>query len=103
MCLGHESNGEFAGESGRLHREWWRTENLRFFSNSQDVENQRKRLGNKKAERCVRPAKRQKMVAHFLKNQEYSLLYNILIINALYISQHADLQFLINLPVSFLS
>ena len=31
MCLGHESNGEFAGESGRLHREWWRTENLRFF------------------------------------------------------------------------
>ena len=44
-----------------------------FFSNSQDVENQREKLGNKKAERGVRPAKRQKMVGHIFKNQEISL------------------------------
>lgn len=31
MCPGHETDGEFAEESGNLHREWWQTENLRFF------------------------------------------------------------------------
>ena len=60
MCPGHEANGEFAGDSGNLHREWWRTENLRFSLISQVVENQRTNLENKKAERCVRSAKRQK-------------------------------------------
>ena len=60
MCPGHEANGEFAGESGNLHREWWRTENLRFSLILQVIENQRSKQGNKKAERCVRPAKRQK-------------------------------------------
>ncbi len=60
MCPGHEANGEFAGESGNLYRKWWRTENLRFSLILQVVENQRTKLGNKKAERCVRSAKRQK-------------------------------------------
>ena len=60
MCPGHEANGEFAGESGNLHREWWRTENLRFSLILQVIENQRSKLENKKAERCVRSAKRQK-------------------------------------------
>ena len=63
MCLGHETNGEFAGDSGNLHRKWWRTENLRFSLILQVAENQRTNLGNENAERCVRPAKRQKMVA----------------------------------------
>lgn len=60
MCPGHEANGEFAGESGNLHREWWRTENLRFSLILQIVENQRSKQGNKKAGRGVHPAKRQK-------------------------------------------
>ena len=60
MCPGHEANGEFAGDSGNLHRKWWRTENLRFSLILQVIENQRSKQGNKKAERCVRPAKRQK-------------------------------------------
>ena len=60
MCPGHEANGEFAGESGNLYREWWQTENLRFSLILQIVENQRSKQGNKKAERGVRPAKRQK-------------------------------------------
>lgn len=60
MCPGHEANGEFAGESGNLHREWWRTENLRFSLILQIVENQRSKQGSKKAGRGVHPAKRQK-------------------------------------------
>ena len=60
MCPGQETNGEFAGESGNLHREWWRVENLHFSLILQVAENQRSKQGNKKAERCVRPAKRQK-------------------------------------------
>ena len=60
MCPGHETDGEFAGESGNLYREWWQTENLRLSLILQIVENQRSKLGNKKAERGVRPAKRQK-------------------------------------------
>ena len=60
MCPGHEANGEFAGDSGNLHRKWWRTENLRFSLISQVVENQRTKQGNKKAGRGVHPAKRQK-------------------------------------------
>ena len=63
MCPGHETNGEFAGESGNLHREWWQMENLHFSLILQVAENQRLKQENKKAERCVRPAKRQKMVA----------------------------------------
>ena len=60
MCPGQETNGEFAGESGNLHREWWRVENLHFSLILQVAENQRSKQGNKKAERCVRSAKRQK-------------------------------------------
>lgn len=63
MCPGHETDGEFAGESGNLYREWWQTENLRLSLILQIVENQRSKWGNKKAERGVRPAQIQKMVA----------------------------------------
>ena len=81
MCPGHMINGEFAGESGNLHRKWWRTENLRFSLISQVVENQRTNLENKKAERCVRSAKRQKKWWRiFLRIKTYSLLRNSLTI-----------------------
>ena len=69
MCPGHETDGEFAGESGNLHRKWWQTENLRFSLILQIVENQRSKQRNKKAERGVRPAKRQKMVEHIYANR----------------------------------
>ena len=75
MCPGHETNGEFAGESGNLYRKWWRTENLRFSLISQVVENQRTKLGNKKAERCVRSAKRQKNGGAFFYESKLILFF----------------------------
>lgn len=74
MCPGHETDGEFAGESGNLHRKWWQTENLRFSLILQIVENQRSKQGNKKAERGVRPAKRQKNGGSFFyKSRKFSI------------------------------
>lgn len=75
MCPGHEANGEFAGESGNLYREWWRTENLRFSLILQIVENQRSKLENKKAERCVRSAKRQKNGGAYLCESKLILCF----------------------------
>ena len=80
MCPGHETDGEFAGESGNLHRKWWQTENLRFSLILQIVENQRSKQRNKKAERGVRPAKRQKNGGAYLCESQLILRFYKLVI-----------------------